>query len=146
MDRKRALKAAAGLAAALAIATPQLAAAKEAAPLLIAPATSSRPPVNLAVTFELRFQLAQGSDLADQLLQAGIDPDDIAAATQLAAGHDGGRAGCFVKVTVSRAVHDQEFRLQRVTLMTESSQTVMERRKGALAISATGARKGFTIV
>lgn len=146
MNMKRTLKAGACLAAALAVLQPQLATAEESAQLLLAPATSSPPAVNLAVTFELKFQLAQDSDLVDQLLQAGIDPDDIAAATHLAAGHDGGRTGCFVKLSVSKALNDKAFRLQRMTLTTEASQTVMERRKGELAISATGARKPSAIV
>lgn len=142
----RALRAGTPLLMALAILAPRIAHAEETATFLRAPAKASPPAVSFAVTYELRFQVANEAELPDLLLQAGVNPDDIAAASRLAAGHLGGSAGGFVKVSVSKTIHDKEFSLQRVTLMTETSQTVMERRKGELTISATGARKRSNLV
>ena len=122
---------------ALAIAAPQIARADELTHLLLAPATTTRPTITPAVSFELKFRLAQQSDLPDLLLQAQVNSDDIVTATKLAAGHDGGPEGCYVKIAVSKPLGEKAFRLQRVTLVTETSQTVMERRNGALTISAT---------
>lgn len=133
-------------AAALAVAAPQPAWADELAQMLHAPADAAPPTVNPAVSYELNFSLEKGSDLPDLLLEAGVNPDDIAAATRLAAGHDGGRAGCYIKVAISKALREKTFKVQRVTLLTETSKTVMERRKGELMISASGARRRSQIV
>ena len=137
---KRAGKLGACLLAAAAIVAPQSARADQAADFVRAPATSSLPSINLAVSYEFNFRVAGESDLSDLLLQAGVSSDDVVAAARLAAGHVGGSSGCYAKVSVTKLLHESAFRLQRVSLMTETTQTVMERRKGELTISTTGAR------
>jgi hypothetical protein len=129
------------LLAAAAIAAPQIARADEPPSFLRAPVAAAAPAVSLAVDYEFNFRLAHGRDLANRLVEAGVDVDDAAAADRLAAGHDQcGPSGCYVKVAISKDSTSGRFTLQRVTLLTKTSQTVLERRHGALAISATGAR------
>jgi hypothetical protein len=131
---------------AAAFAVPQAAQAEEAPPLARAPATTTPPAVTLAVSYELKFRLPAGTALAELLMQAGVDADDSTAADRLSAGHDAG--GGFVRVSISKPLGSNDYRLQRLTLMTDSSQTVMERRDGALAISSTGspAKRRNTLV
>lgn len=121
---------------AAAFAVPQAAQAEEAPPFVRAPATTTPPAVTLAVSYELKFRLPEGTTLAELLMQAGVDADVSTAAGRLAAGHDAG--GGFVRVSITKPLGSRDYRLQRLTLMTDSSQTVMERRDGALAISSTG--------
>lgn len=87
--------------------------------------------------------MPEGHGLARLLLDAGVDRGDAAAAARLAAGHlGGGRGGCDVQVSISRAAGGAGFTLVRATLMTEAGQTVIERRGTELKIaSEIAARK-----
>lgn len=124
------------LTAAAAIGSPALAA--EGPPLVTAPATSQAPTVSLALSYELKFWLAPSTTLAELLLQSNITAEDATAADKLAAGHESISRGCFVRVAVTKPLGSTDYRLQRLTLITDDGQTVMERRNGAIAIVATG--------
>jgi hypothetical protein len=126
------------LLAAAAISLPQVARADQPPPFLRAPAAAAVPAVSLAVDYEIKFRLLPGRDLANLLVDAGVNVDDAAAADRLATGHD--RGGCYVTISLTKGSATDGLRLQRVTLLTETVRTVMERRHGELTISATGAR------
>jgi hypothetical protein len=98
--------------------------------------------------FELKLRLPEGRGLARLLLQAGVDRDDAAAAARLAAGHLGDDlGGCEAKVTISRSVEGGGLRLERVMLLTEAAQTIIERRQGELMLATTdSARNRFGLV
>ena len=131
----------AGLVALLASAQPAMAA--EIAQFLTAPTTAA-PPVRLAVQYEFKLQLPEGRGLARTLSDAGVSDDDAAAAAKLAAGHLGEEiGGCQAKVSVSRTSDGLGFRLERVTLFTRADQTVIERRRGELAVASTAANRKF---
>lgn len=120
---------------------PTQAASADDRPFLRAPASQGSLPVKLAVAFELRFHLAAGGDLEAMLVQADVDADDAAAAARLAAGTASDTAsGCYVKIAITKSLNGNGFRIERLTLLTEASQTVMERRGGELTVSASGAR------
>lgn len=132
----------AGLVALLASAQPTMAA--EIAQFLTAPTTAAAPPVRLAVQYEFKLQLPEGRGLARTLSDAGVSDDDAAAAAKLAAGHLGEEiGGCQAKVSVSRTSDGLGFRLERVTLFTRADQTVIERRRGELAVASTAANRKF---
>lgn len=117
--------------------------AAETAQFLNAPVAPAAVPVRLAVQYELKLQLPDGRGLARTLVDAGVSQDDAIAAARLAAGHLGeGIGGCQAKVSVSRGSDGRSFGLERVTLFTQAEQTVIERRKGELALaSATAIRR-----
>lgn len=112
--------------------------AEEGPPLVRTPAALQPAPVSLAVSYELKFRLTPDMTIAELLLQTGVNAEDATAADKLSAGHDGGSTGCFVRIAITKPLGATEYRLQRLTLITASSQTVMERRSGAVAISSTG--------
>lgn len=108
--------------------------AAEPAPFFHAPSASAPPGPKLAGLFELKLQLPQGHGLADLLLHARVDADDVVAADRLAQGHETGVSAA--KVTLSRNVKAGEFTLERLVLTgTDGEQTVIERRLGQLAIN-----------
>jgi len=111
--------------------------AAEHAVFLNAPASSATPSARFAAQFELRLRLPQGQGIARQLIDAGVSQDDAAAAAKLAAGHMGaGSGGCTAKVSIEQTSGAKGFSLIRVQLTTASSQTVIERRGGALTIAS----------
>jgi hypothetical protein len=122
---------------------PGIASAAEAPPFVLAPAASPAPAPELATLFELKLSRPVGKGLARQLLDAGVNRDDAAAAARLAAGHMGdGLGGCDAKIEISRGVEGSGFKLERVTLLTQAALTTIERRNGELTITAqTGAGK-----
>ena len=121
-------------------ATPMAAGAAETARFINAPAPVSAQAPKLAAQYELRLILQSGKGLARQLLDAGVNQDDAAAAARLAAGHLGdGTADCFAKVSVVRVSANGGLNLVRVMLTTDSDQTVLERRDGQLAIASRAA-------
>ena len=98
----------------------------------------------LAAQFELKLMLREGKGLARQLIDAGVDQKDAAAAARLAAGHLGdGDGGCFANVSIARDTATGEFSLVRVTVMTNSDRTIIERRDGELAIASQAATSKF---
>ena len=114
--------------------------AGETARFLNAPASAAVPVPKLAIQFELKLRLPEGRGLARMLMDAGVDQDDAAAAARLAAGHLGdGTGGCFAKVSIARDSATGEYSLVRVMVMTESDQTVIERRGSELAIASQAA-------
>jgi hypothetical protein len=131
------------LSLAVALLVPSIAGATDLPPLLTTPATKAPPQTSTAALYELRLRLPEGRGLANLLLQAGVDQNDTAVVEQLAAGHLGdGLGGCDAKVDVVRSLSGSGFRLQRVVLMTQAGQTVIERRHGQLTIaSQQGASK-----
>ena len=126
-----------------AVLLPSAACAGERAQFLNAPATTTAPAAKLAVQYELKLRLPAGRGLARLLLDAGVVRDDAAAAARLAAGHMGdGLGGCDVQVSISGTAGGTGFRLVRATLITQASQTVIERRGAELTIaSEIAARK-----
>jgi hypothetical protein len=129
------------LAALSGIISPSLAAA-EPLPFLHAPASAEVAPApKLGVLYELRVRLPEGLGLARTLLDAGVNSDDAAAAARVAAGHLGdGLGGCDAKVSISRMSRDGELRVERISLVTTSGATVIERRQGRLTIASEAAR------
>jgi hypothetical protein len=123
---------------------PDVAGAAETAKFLNAPASAVAPAAKLAVQFELQIRLPQGKGLARQLLDAGVDQDDAAAAARLAAGHLGDESsGCFAKVSITRDSANDASRLVRVMLTTEVDQTVIERRGNELAVASQTVTRKF---
>jgi hypothetical protein len=111
--------------------------AAEHAVFLNAPASMAAPSAKFAAQFELQLSLPQGQGIARQLIDAGVSQDDAAAAAKLAAGHMGaGAGGCTAKVSIEQTSGVKGFSLMRVQLTTASSQTVIERRDGALTIAS----------
>ena|SRR5436190_1818573 len=127
---------------------PSAASAAEHAVFLNAPASSAAPSAKFAAQFELQLSLPQGQGIARQLIDAGVNQDDAAAAAKLAAGHMGaGAGGCTAKVSIERNSGVQGFSLMRVQLTTASSQTVIERRDGALSVASdTPTRNSLNLV
>lgn len=118
--------------------------AGETARFLNAPATASAPESKLAVQFELKIRLPEGRGLAGLLTEVGVDRNDAAVAARLAAGHLGdGHGGCFAKVSIARDPASGGYSLMRVMLMTQSDQTVIERRGGELAVASQAAPSKF---
>jgi hypothetical protein len=116
---------------------PGLAGAEEVSPLLHTPSAKAAPQPKLATLFALKLRLPEGRGLARLLLDAGVNRDDAAAAARLAAGHLGdGLGGCDAKVEISRVMQGSGFRLERVELLTQAGQTVIERRQGELMIAS----------
>jgi hypothetical protein len=123
-----------GLASALL--TPCSAFAAPLAPPLSVPAITP-PQINTAALYALQLRLPEGRGLARLLLQAGVNRDDASAVARLAAGHLGdGLGGCEAKVELSRSIDGRSFRLERVELLTQAAQTVIERRHGELTIAS----------
>jgi hypothetical protein len=121
----------------LALLMPGAATAAGLAPLLATPTTKAPPQTHSAVLYELRLRLPEGRGLAQQLMQAGVNQGDAAAAAKLAAGHLGdGVGGCDAKVEVSRALGGDGLEVQRVVLMTQAEQTIIERRQGELTVAS----------
>lgn len=116
------------------------AAAQESAQFILAPATAALAVPKLAVQYQLELRLPEGRGLARVLLDAGVNQDDAAAAARLAAGHLGdGAGGCSARVSVTRSVGDDGYRLVRVMLSSDASQTVIERRGGELTVASNAA-------
>jgi hypothetical protein len=133
---------AAALALVVPLAQPVLAA--ETAQFLNAPVRAGAPPARLAVQYEMKLRLPEGRGLARLLLDAGVEQNDAAAAARIAAGHLGeDLGGCQAKVSVSRSSDGNGYRLERVTLFTQEGQTVIERRRGELAIASTAANRKY---
>jgi hypothetical protein len=129
----------AAIAAALASGTAQ---AGELPLFLNAPAPSSAPAAKSAVQYELKLHLPQGRGLARLLIDAGVDRDEAASAARLAAGHLGdGAGGCYATISIAGGLNGSGFRLMRMTLLTEASQTVIERRGADLSIASEGATR-----
>lgn len=118
--------------------------AGETAKFLNAPSAATAPATKLAVQFELKLRLPEGRGLARLLMDAGVNQDDAAAVARLAAGHLGdGNGGCFAKVSIARDSASGGYSLVRATLMTQTDQTVIERRAGELAIASQAATNKF---
>jgi len=110
--------------------------AQEVPSLLSKPTKPAAPSPKLAGMFALDLRLPEGRGLAKLLLQAGVNKEDAEIAARLAAGHLGdGLGGCEAKITISRAV-EGGLRLERVMLLTQASQTVIERRQGELTLAS----------
>ena len=132
------------LASTAAFAGAQPVVAAETAHFLNAPVTAAAPPVRLAVQYELKLNLPEGRGLARVLVEAGVSQADAAAAARLAAGHLGEDiGGCQAKVSVSRTSDGRGFALERVTLFTNADQTVIERRRGELAVASTTTNRKY---
>jgi hypothetical protein len=105
-------------------------------PQLLAPAAPKSPAPVLANLFEVKFRLPAGRGLARYLLEIGVDQKDAAEAARLAAGHLGdGAGGCVAKVAISRPLTGASLTVERVTLVTQSDRTVIDRRDGALVVT-----------
>ena len=121
-------------------AIPAAACAAETARFITAPAPVATPAPKLAAQFDLKLVVRGGRGLARQLLDAGVDQADAAAAARLAAGHLGGEAtNCFAKVSLVRVSATGDLSLVRVMLTTNDDQTVIERRDGVLTIASQAA-------
>jgi hypothetical protein len=121
-----------------------VACAQEAPSLLSKPTKPATPSPKLAGMFELELRLPEGRGLAKLLLQAGVSKDDAAVAARLAAGHLGdGLGGCEARVTISRSV-EGGLRLERVMLLTQASQTIIERRQGELTLATTDSARNWS--
>ena len=117
--------------------------AAEDAQFLNAPATSLPTP-KFAAQFQLRLRLPEGRGLARLLLDAGVSRDDAGAAARLAAGHLGaGVGGCTALVSIERSAGTTTgFSLVRVQLVTDATQTVIERRGRDLVVASDTAARG----
>ena len=112
--------------------------AADSAHFMNVPATDTRLRPNFAVQVELKLRLPQGKGLARQLLDAGVDQADAAAAARLAAGHLGDATdGCDVTVSMSRDMQSEGFALRRLLIVARSYQTVSERGDGELHVGTT---------
>ena len=141
---RKILKSRMAAAATLAFAGAQPAIAAETAQFLKAPVEMAAPPARLAVQYELQLNLPEGRGLARLLIEAGVSQDDAAAAARLASGHLGEEiGGCQAKVSVSRGSDGRGFALERVTLFTNADQTVIERRRGELAVASSTANRRY---
>jgi hypothetical protein len=100
------------------------------------PETKAPPPTKIAVLFAFRVHLPEGRGLARALLDLGVDRDDAAAAAKVAAGHLGeGDGGCDAKIEISRVISASGYKLERVSLVTQASQSTIERRSGELTLT-----------
>ena len=87
------------------VASPAFAEAPDVAPFLFAPASTAAPDLRQAVLYKFKLHLEASSAFADQLVQLGVDSDDIEKAMDLAADRLGdGKQSCDVTLEVSRAV------------------------------------------
>lgn len=103
---------------------------------LLGPASPKPLAPALANLFEVKFRLPAGRGLARYLLEIGVDQKDAAEAARLAAGHLGDGAGdCLAKVAISRPLTGAGLTIERVTLVTQSQQTVIDRRDGDLVVT-----------
>ena len=121
----------------------------ERSPFPLAPETDERPAARLALQYELKLAIPAGSDFAATLRDTGIADGDASAAERLAvADLAEGNGGCFAKLSVTKAVEGEDFRLVRVLLiMADGRQTIIERRGQELAIaSKTPARKTVRLI
>lgn len=130
------------------LASPACADAIDHAPFLLAPASATAPVVRQAVLYKFKLHLAASSAFADQLVQLGVDSDDIEKAMDLAADRLGdGKQSCDVTLEVSRAVGGKSFALERAIVFASAGNTVLERRGGALAVTSRSAtRKSVPLV
>lgn len=88
-----------------------------------------------AATFEVALQLPDGRWLARQLIELGVSDLDAGEAAKLAVGHLGqDSGGCTAKVVISQPVGGDSLQLDRLTLVTATDQTVLERRNGILSL------------
>jgi hypothetical protein len=118
--------------------------ASETARFLNAPASAIAPAAASAVQYELDLRLRGSSGFMQVLLEAGIDRDDVANASRLASDqlrHDSSR--CDVKVSISRPIGRDAFRLVRVMLTSEAGQIVIERRGADLVLASKAAARKF---
>jgi hypothetical protein len=100
------------------------------------PETKAPPPTKIAVLFAFLVHLPEGRGLARALLDLGVDRDDAAAAAKIAAGHLGdGDGGCDAKIEISRVISASGYKLERVSLVTQASQSTIERRSGELTLT-----------
>jgi len=115
------------------------AAAADAADLPIIramPETNAPVPTKVAVVFVFKVRLPEGRGLARALLDLGVDRDDAAAAAKVAAGHLGdGHGGCDAKIEISRVMSASGYKLERVSLVAQASQSTIERRSGELTLT-----------
>jgi hypothetical protein len=117
-------------------ALPGTANAAEHAIFMNAPAVAGLPVPKLAVQFQLKVRLPEGRGLARLLLDAGVNQGDAAAAARLAAGHLGAESGgCQARVSVERSA-EGALSVVRVQLITDTRETVIERRGAELTISS----------
>ena len=146
--RRNLARLSASLAALVILAVPGVAEAEDLASLFHAPSAKVPPQPKRAVLFALKLKLSEGRGLARQLLDAGVEQDDAAAAARLAAGHLGeGLGGCQAKVELSQGFDGNGMKLERVELLTATGRTTIERRQGALTIAAQeGAGKTLRLV
>lgn len=121
----------------LLVPTPALA-SDDGAPFLHAPASGIEVP-RAAAIYNLKLHLANGGGLVQSLLDTGVTADDAQLAGRLAAGALKDKTGCAITVSLSRAVDNSGFRLERVLLVTAASQTILERRNGKLTLADQGA-------
>lgn len=111
--------------------------AAEHAIFLNAPAAAGAPVPKLAAQFHLKLHLPEGKGLARLLLDAGVNPEDAAAAAKLAAGHLGaGAGGCEATVSIERGANGGTFSLVRVQLSTDTRQAVIERHGAELTLAS----------
>jgi hypothetical protein len=106
------------------------------------PETKVSPPTKVAVLFAFTVHLPEGRGLARALLDLGVDRDDAAAAAKIAAGHLGdGDGGCDAKIEISRVISASGYKLERVSLVTQASQSTIERRSGELTLTGERASR-----
>lgn len=90
-----------------------------------------------ALAYALKLQLPEGKGLARALIQIGVNQSDAAAAAKLAAGRLGeSSGGCEARVELVPAVDGSGLTLERASLVTRLSRTVIERRGSELAIAS----------
>lgn len=130
------------------IASPAFADVPDVIPFLLAPAEASVPAVRQAVLYKFKLHLTASDAFADQLVQLGVDGDDIEKAMDLAADRLGdGKQSCDVTLEVSRSVGGRSLSLERATVFTSAGNTVLERRRGALTVASRSAtRKSVPLV
>src|SRR5437868_1534019 len=104
------------------------------APVLPAIVTGASPTPRQATIFEIKFRLPEGQGIAALLVDAGIGSADATEAAKLAAGRCTGLGGCAATVAISRQLASG-LRVERLVLVGQSGQTVIERRNGRLALN-----------
>ena len=103
----------------------------------------------LAVQYELKLTIPARGDLSQMLRDANIDEKDAVVADRLAVTDRADGAGtCYAKISVTKAVKGDRFRLVRVLLiMPDGRQTVIERRGADMMVaSKTPVRKSLRLV